>query len=167
MSRRHSTHRRTYRTAPALHIKFISYSANLGRPPLQIPALLTVDCTHLHAPSASLQKRYTGLDAKLSDSFFARTLNEEAYQTALDRIYIAANHWTEESDYEHEREEVAVLVKCMAGMHRSVAMVERLADEVSRWRGVKVRTQHADLREAVGAMEEKGYGPYIRWWRVA
>lgn len=165
MPHRDHTRRRTYRPAPALHIKFISYSANLGRPPLNIPALLTVDCTQLYPPSASLQKRYTGLDNKLSDAFFAHTLNKEAYYSALDRIEVTANQWTEETDYWLEGEEVAVLVKCTAGMHRSVAMAERLADEVSGWGGVKVRVQHADLREAVGAMEERGHGPYIRWWR--
>lgn len=166
MPHRHHDRRRTNRPPLALRIKFISYSANVGRPLLRIPSLLTVDCTHLPTPSDSLQKRYTGLDANLSDAFFARTLNKQAYRSALDRIYDAANYWIEECDYEHNGEEVAVLVKCTAGMHRSVAMAEGLAEEVSRWRGVKVRTEHADLREAVGAMEEKGYGPYIRWWRV-
>ena len=167
MHHRHHKHRQTYRPAPVLHVKFVSYAATLGRPQLHIPSLLTVDCTRLHAPSTSLQKRYTGLDTKLSDAFFDRTLNEKAYHNALDRIYNEAHRWMESSDYGKDGEEVAVLVKCMAGMHRSVAMAERLADEVSGWRNVKVRVQHADLREAVGAMEEKGYGPYIRWWRVA
>ena len=114
-----------------------------------------------------MQKRYTGLDIELSDAFFDSTLTEKAYHNALDRIYNEANSWIEYNGYGNDGDEVAVLVKCMAGMHRSVAMAERLADEVSRWRNVKVRVQHADLREAVGAMEEKGYGPYIRWWRVA
>lgn len=158
------TYHRRCRPAPALHIRFVSYSANLGRPRSRIPYLLTVDCTDLHSPSVSLQKRFTGMDAQLSDAFFARSLNEEACQIALHRIYNAANHWTAE-DYGQVEDEVAVGVKCTAGMHRSVAMAERLAEEVSAWRGVKVRVQHLDLREAVGAMEEKGYGPYYRPWR--
>lgn len=164
MPHQRRTYHRRYRPAPALQIRFVSYSANLGRPRSRIPYLLTVDCTDLHPPSVWLQKRFTGLDAQLSDAFFARSLNEDACQIALDRIYTAANRWTAE-DYEQVENEVAVGVKCTAGMHRSVAMVERLADEVSAWRGVKVRVQHIDLREAVGAMEQKGYGPYRRPWR--
>ena len=92
---------------------------------------------------------------------FRRTRNERAYQCALDRIYDQIRHWTPAVGYD----EVVVLVKCMQGMHRSVAMAERLADEVRRWRGVLVRCEHLDLGEAVGSMVQRGYGPYKRRWR--
>lgn len=161
---RHHTNRRPNRRPRPLRIKFISYSENLGRPSLRIPSLLTVDCTRLPTPSPRLQERYTGLDRTLSDALFTCDLFKGAYHNALGRIYRAVNLWIQEDDYE-EGEEVAVLVKCMAGMHRSVVMAEGLADEVDTWQGVQVRVKHVDMREAVGAMEEKGHGPYIRWWR--
>ena len=141
---RNPTNRRASRRPRPLRIKFISYSEKIGRPSLRIPSLLTVD--------------------PLSDALFTCDLFKGAYHNALDRIYKEANLWIEEDDYE-EGEEVAVLVKCMAGMHRSVVMAEGLAHEVETWQGVQVRVKHVDMREAVGAMEEKGYGPYMRWWR--
>lgn len=59
---------------------------------------------------------------------------------------------------------MAVLVKCTIGMHRSVAMAEKLAEEVARWKGVKVFCEHLDLNDAIAEMESKGHGPYPKWW---
>lgn len=160
--------------APTLHITFLSYADALGPPRLRVPTLLTINCLSLHAPSFRLQKRYTGLDRPLAAAVFARSRNEDAYQRALDRIFAHVRHyWTttpcsssSSSERGAEREgEVAILVKCVRGMHRSVAMAERLAGEVGRWRGVRVSCEHLDLGEAVGGMVERGYGPYRRWWR--
>lgn len=155
-------HRRPQRPlAPALRVRFVSYAHTLGKPRLPFHTILTIDCTTLPCPSFCLQKRYTGLDRQISDAVFARSRSEATYQWALDRIFDQIRYWTPNCGYD----EVMVLVKCMQGMHRSVAMAERLADEVRRWRGVLVRCEHLDLGEAVGAMVQRGYGPYRRIWR--
>lgn len=158
MSRR----RHTYGpSSPSLHIRFMSYAHTIGPPNLTLRTLLTIDCTNLPPPSFALQKRYTGLDRPISDVFFRRSRNVSAYECALDRIYDQIRHWTPNRGYD----EVVVLVKCMQGMHRSVAMAEKLADEVGNWGGVRVRCEHLDLGEAVGKMVMRGYGPYRRRWR--
>lgn len=39
---------------------------------------------------------------------------------------------------------VAVVVNCRIGMHRSVAMAERMARRVRGWEGVRVVVEHLD-----------------------
>lgn len=49
------------------------------------------------------------------------------------------------------RDEVAVLVGCHAGMHRSVAVAERLAKDMAGWHGPgvdSVRCLHMDLGQS-------------------
>lgn len=59
---------------------------------------------------------------------------------------------------------MAVLVKCTMGMHGSVAMAEKLADQVARWKGIKVFCEHLDINDAITEMESRGYGPYTKCW---
>lgn len=128
---------------------------------MKIPTLMTINCSRLHAPPFGLQTRYTGLDHQISSGFFSHSRNEDAYEEALDQLYNSVKCWTPKSDL---GEEMAVLVKCTMGMHRSVAMAEKLAEEVARWKGVKVFCEHLDLNDAIAEMESRGYGPYTKWW---
>lgn len=124
---------------------------------MKIPTLMTINCSRLYAPPFGLQTRYTGLDYQISSGFFAHSRTEDAYENALDQLYYSVKCWTPKSDL---GEEVAVLVKSTMGMHRSVVMAEKLAEEVVRWKGVKVFCEHLDLNDAIAEMERRGYGPY-------
>lgn len=57
---------------------------------------------------------------------------------ALDSIEKAVDRWR---PTKHGPRFVAI-VKCKAGVHRSVAMAEKLAKEVRRWEGVSVDIQY-------------------------
>ncbi|MCJ1424117.1 hypothetical protein MMC29_002004 [Sticta canariensis] len=138
-----------------LKITFMSYSMRKGEPRLPIPVLQRFPCHELEPPDRYILNHWHGLDPELAHAFFANPDNEDAYQenvallqSSLHRVPQSVTH-------------VAVLTSCRAGMHRSVAMAERLAQEVGRWHGVRVKTcKHYDLEESIRSHEERGHGPY-------
>lgn len=138
-----------------LRITFISYSMRNGEPFLRVPVLLRFPCHELEPPDPYILHHWHGLNPELAHSFFANPDNEDAYQanvallhSSLDRVPQSMTH-------------VAVLTSCRAGMHRSVAMAERLAREVGGWHGLRVeRCKHYDLEESIRSHEERGHGPY-------
>lgn len=130
---------------PALKITFMSYSMHKGEPDLHIPVVQRVKCHELVPPPIHILRRSHGLNPELSRAFFALPANENAYHEAL--ALLQSNLRQVPIHVTH----VAVLTSCRAGMHRSVAMAERLANEVGGWYGVRVgRCHHIDLRDSIG-----------------
>lgn len=141
---------------PALKITFMSYSMRKGEPHLHIPVLQRVECHELVPPHSHILRRSHGLNPELSNAFFALPASENAYHEAL---ALLQSHLRQVPIHVAH---VAVLTSCRAGMHRSVAMAERLANEVGGWHGVRVgRCKHIDLKDSIRSCERKGYGPYF------
>lgn len=143
------------RSRQALRITFVSYSMHKGEPRLHMPILHHVPCHELVPPDQHILHHWHGLDPELARAFFAHPANEEAYQQIVallrSRLLRVPAHVAH----------VAVLTSCIAGMHRSVAMAERLAREVGRWHGVSVeRCRHLDLEDSVRSHERRCHGPY-------
>lgn len=112
-----------------------------------MPVIMYFDLCTLQAPPRHLLERYTGASRVLSESFFSLPRNERFYQDSLDRLEEQLQRLSDSPP----REDIflAVLVNCRAGMHRSVAMAERLATDMRSWRwdgfeGVNLVVEHLD-----------------------
>ena len=122
-------------------LDFYTYGQSLGpKPVFHIPNIIDVDCSRLKAPPPELCYDYTGLDVPLADAFFSIRRNEARFQKALDQIQ---RFLDKHEDYVGC---VAITVSCYYGMHRSVAMAERLATVVERWTRLNVHCKHLDLK---------------------
>lgn len=93
----------------------------------------------LEAPSKSLCDDYTGLDYILSDAFFTISENDRVYRRELEEIM--------KRIVKKGPGSYSVLVPCVLGMHRSVAMAQRLAEALNEGKGVEARVFHSDLRQ--------------------
>lgn len=82
--------------------------------------------------------RYNGMDRELSEWFFARREYCVTHDRALDKIDDALERWQPN----RHGPRLVVIVRCKAGVHRSVAMAERLAREVRRWDGVRITMRY-------------------------
>lgn len=153
---------RTYwqRRHPDLQITFVSYSMFNSEPILSMPVLERFPCHELMPPDRSILNRFHGLNLELSRAFFSKFENELFYQAAIARLRLHLHRLP--MDVTH----VAVLTSCTAGMHRSVAMAERLAKEVGTLRMVRGRRvrvggcHHLDLADSIKSHERRGHGPY-------
>ncbi|KAL8647931.1 MAG: hypothetical protein Q9210_005269 [Variospora velana] len=115
-------------------IDFITCSLNY-RPNLRsTPRILDLRCDSLPYPCRGMLLRYSGMDRELSEWFFAHREYRVTHNRALDEIDDALEKW---QPNRHGPRLVAI-VRCKAGVHRSVAMAERLAREVRRWDGVRI-----------------------------
>lgn len=121
-------------------VHFITFGRNYG--PTQVdgrfPTILSLDLSHHLPPPPHLCESLTGLDEKLSESFFSIRENKEQFRITLDML-------EQKMRLEPQGACVAVLINCRAGMHRSVAMAEKLAMEVRRWDGFKAECMHLDV----------------------
>lgn len=102
--------------------------------------ILHFDLCALQAPPRHLLDRYTGASREISESFFSLPGNERFYQNSLDALEDELHRLN------NPLPSVAVLMNCRAGMHRSVAMAERLAGDVENWRweGLNAVVEHLD-----------------------
>ena len=135
---------------PPLTIHVISYSRKSGPPdtsPLTILRDLHVD--KLPAPSRSFLTRFNGTDSRLAKAFFRIPQAQEMYEQALEDIdrKIAKR--------KRGRREAVVLVRCLAGVHRSVAMARRIGKELNRWEGLRATVTHQDLKRNWPLMQER------------
>ena len=143
-----------------------------------MPVILHFDLSAAQAPPRHLLEAYTGASPEIADTFFAIPGHEANYQNSLREL----------EDRLGDRLAgppcacVAVLVNCRAGMHRSVAMAERLAGDIEdAWRddGVIVVVEHLDTdvergirraqrARAGGEGYHAGYlaGRYSRYQRI-
>ncbi|CAD6592868.1 MAG: hypothetical protein ASARMPREDX12_006537 [Alectoria sarmentosa] len=124
------------RVRPCVH--FVAYGRNHGPPQIRFPTVLTLDLSKNEPPPERLCGRLTGLDYEIADSFFSFESNDLEFYNALNEI-------------QHQMKSrprggcVAVLINCMEGIHRSVAMAERLARAVRSRDGPKAECLHLDL----------------------
>lgn len=137
-----------------LHIHFVTYAKKHEAPRLDCPIVRSFDCSFLQPPSNGLCSRYTGLDRPLSDAFFSHPANEEQYSANLRTCAEGIEGWRLIGSH------VAILVLCRAGMHRSVAMAERLAKQISTWQYLDATVCHFDLRSSMLRWEQMGRGRY-------
>lgn len=111
-----------------------------------MPVLIHLDLSGVQTPPRHLLQRYTGASFELARSFFSLPGHEDLYHNCLrsleDELDIRLS-----DPRERPGGCVAVVVNCRSGMHRSVAMVERLARDVEEgwlrdW--VEVVVEHLD-----------------------
>ena len=127
-----------------LCMHFYTYGKRLRpEPRLAHPTIFRVNCIRLKPPPDHICERYTGLDSKVADSFFSNSANERRFQEALDQV----QHFLDKHD-DHIGC-VAIMVSCYLGVHRSVAMAERLATVVEKWTGLSVHCRHLDLGKEI------------------
>ena len=151
-----------------LCMHFYTYGRSLrSEPRLSYPTIIRVNCATLKPPADHICEGHTGLDFKVADTFFSNPNNETRYQRALDQI----QHFLDKHD-DHIGC-VAVMISCYYGVHRSVAMAERLATDIERWTGLSVHCRHLDLGKGIEwqkrAKERRGaMASIVRSWpRVA
>ncbi|KAL9603910.1 MAG: hypothetical protein Q9219_000848 [cf. Caloplaca sp. 3 TL-2023] len=94
-----------------------------------VPCILILDCSNMPAPEWNTCLQYSGLSPELSNWFFSRREYQVKLGHALDKIEQEIEAWRPHL----HRPQVIVVVKCKYGVHRSVAMAERLAHEVNSW----------------------------------
>lgn len=107
------------------------------------PCILNISCVSMQPPPQALCVRFSGRDRELSDWLFARREYRVKYGHALEKIADAVERWRPR----RHGQRFCAIVKCMHGMHRSVAMADKLAREVSRWDGVKVSVEYVLLSQ--------------------
>ncbi|KAL9065779.1 MAG: hypothetical protein Q9161_008004 [Pseudevernia consocians] len=131
---------------PNVCVHFITFGSTRGQPPMRMEVLLRIDVSIMPPPPSQLLDMYTGACPELARYFFSMPGHETSYRnlflTLEDRL---------ESLLSEPRLRpggcVAVLVNCTAGMHRSVAVAERMArdaQEEFREDGVVVEVEHLD-----------------------
>ena len=98
----------------------------------------SVDCARLRPPPREICAEHTGLDQQVSNIFFSDEQNNAVFHQKLHEIQA----WI--ATHPKHNGCVAVLVSCRIGVHRSVAMAERLAKELRRRNGIMVTTKHLD-----------------------
>ena len=113
-----------------------------------MPVLARLDCRAMQPPPRHLLDMYTGASATLAHAFFSipghETIYRDAYLALEDELGMLL---TNRNPRLRPGGCVAMLINCTAGMHRSVAMAERLARDVQDfWRedGVVVEVEHLD-----------------------
>lgn len=112
---------------PTLRILVTSFPINRQTPP-QHPELGLVDCSRLQPPSPATCARFTGLEPEVVQAVFSNKTTNSLYATVLHTLKHEIRHW----DFREGRY-LVVPVACRAGVHRSVAMAERIARTISEW----------------------------------
>ena len=108
--------------------------------------LCRLDCRAMQPPSRRLLDMYTGASPTLAHAFFSIPGHETIYRNAFLALEDQLEMLLSNPRLRPGRC-VAFLISCKAGMHRSVAMAERMARDVQDyWRedGVVVEVEHLD-----------------------
>lgn len=121
-------------------VYFITYGLRYGPTGIFFRTVLTLDLSNDPPPPQYLCERFTGLDKKLSDSFFSIPTNEATFLQALKKLREGMKTMPKEGY-------VAVAINCTLGRHRSVTMADRLAMEVSRVDGFYAECLHLDIEK--------------------
>ena len=126
---------------PNICLHFITFGNRRGQPEIPMPVTFHLDLSRVQSPPRHLLQMYTGVSFGIAESFFSIPGHEDYYRESLqlleDRLHSRlADPRSRFGDC------VAVAVNCVAGMHRSIAMAERLARDV-------VRNWHQALIEVV------------------
>lgn len=131
-------HHRSDNTPPRYQcVHFITYGLHYGPPDILFP-ILSLDLSKHEPPPDPLCARLTGLDDELQHSFLSFPANKAEFHTAWATLWRKMKR-------EPQGSCVVVKINCMAGMHRSVAMAERLAEQVRLRDGFRAECLHLDL----------------------
>ena len=104
-----------------------------------MPKLVHVDCVNTEPPPLELREKYTGVDKELADVYWSNPLHVKLREETLDKLEVdILNGPFQQGGC------AAVVVNCMSGAHRSVAMAEKLADEIEKWDRIVVHREHLD-----------------------
>ena len=134
-----------------IQVQFVTYGKGQRPHPIDYNIIYRVDCSHLPAPPSHLCNVSTGLYYESAEAFWKHQVNQERYRKAVDHIngllYLALSRG---------QRSVAVAVFCMAGMHRSVALAERLARHFVTYPGLSVpKPKHLDMGGGVKRQQER------------
>ncbi|CAF9936134.1 MAG: hypothetical protein ALECFALPRED_006708 [Alectoria fallacina] len=132
-----------------LCIHVITYGRKRGHAQIPIPKLIHVDCVQTEPPPLELREKYTGVDKELSDVYWSNPLHVKLLQETLDQLEIKILNGPF-----LQGGCAAVVVNCMSGKHRSVAMAEKLADEIQQWDRIVVNREHLDTDVVSGQTRE-------------
>ena len=104
-----------------------------------MPKLIHVDCVQTEPPPLELREKYTGVDKELTDVYWSNPLHVKLLEETLDQLEVKIlNGPSQQGGC------AAVVVNCVSGKHRSVAMAEKLADEMEQWDRIVVHREHLD-----------------------
>lgn len=132
------SHREGNRSDGNQCVHLITYGLFHGSTGTRFPTVLKLDLSKHEPPPHDLCEKFTGLHKEIREAFFAIRDNEEEFQSALKWLGQKLRGWPRGGC-------VAVLINCWMGMHRSVAMAERLAKELNSWAGFRAECAHLDL----------------------
>ena len=95
--------------------------------------------------SKELHRRYCGLDPQIYEGVFALDENETLYRQAIETL----SHILKDPRVS-QGGSFAVLVSCASGVHRSVAVAERMAKEVREWSEFDIESsvKHLDMEHS-------------------
>ncbi|MCJ1403365.1 hypothetical protein MMC11_006588 [Xylographa trunciseda] len=100
-----------------------------------------IDCSHLRPPSAQLRKAMNGTDAPFRRAFFSDAEAHDALDLHLADLFASLQHLRRTQGGGL----LTIMVYCLLGVHRSVAMAETLGKRARHWPGVNVVVSHLDL----------------------
>ena len=133
---------------PELRILVTSFPIR-RRTPSRFPEMPVVDCSQLQPPSPAMCNRFTGMAPEVVGAVFSNPTSSMVYANVLRALKQEIRHW----DFRKGRY-LVVPVACRAGVHRSVAMAERIAMAISKWQGrspllLAVQVWHQSLWHSV------------------
>ncbi|KAL8683074.1 MAG: hypothetical protein Q9186_000888 [Xanthomendoza sp. 1 TL-2023] len=128
-----------------IHIHFYSFGKSLGYPDFSPPHPLSHRPLQTKTPPPpEICDYYTGLDPEVADHFWSFPEHERRYRRAYRRI-----HRLLREIRPGEPRRWAVLVNCRAGVHRSVAFVSRLREEIAETMPVMTDLTHLGFGRAL------------------
>lgn len=129
-------------------VHFITFGLSYGSAEVHgCPLILELDLSKHQPPQKHLCEEFTGRNREVAENFFSVPANEEEFHRALGEL-------EQRMKREPQGGCVAVLINCTAGMHRSVAMAERLAEAVWSWGGFGAECLHLDLWKGMTIQEK-------------
>ena len=153
---------------PSVCLHIITSGETWGPPSVPMPVLCCLDCRGMQPPPRHLLDLYTGASPTLAHAFFSMPGHETTYRTAYrDLEDLLGMLLTNRNPQIRPGGCVAFLISCRVGMHRSVAMAERLArDMQDLWRenGVRVEVEHldTDIDRGIRRQQRARVGTYNR-----
>jgi RNase adaptor protein for sRNA GlmZ degradation len=123
---------------PAKSCEFISFGYKYG-PPKNVPSEFCFSVKNFPSPSKSVRDKYDGTHQRLQNELYHNTKFEELYQELLGKILnIYRDNINSGSD-------IKIAIGCEEGVHRSVAIIEKLATEDLIWSPTVITMNHRDL----------------------
>ncbi|MFS8835189.1 RNase adapter RapZ [Synechococcus sp. WC101] len=143
-----------------LNLRLVSFGFKYGAPP---DANLLFDVRFLPNPFFQPHLRHlTGQDPPLQEFLFADPVTQSTYRQIFSLVQAFWPHYRAE-----RRPHLTVAIGCTGGQHRSVALVERLAEDLRPWAvptdnpalpALNIQVQHRHLLDSQRELEAR-FGP--------